>query len=138
MQNPINFYISEKDRFTKNAKVLKNKLSKSSLLRLVVFIITIFALYYFYGNLKLVLTTSFIGLILFIYLIVKHGDLSYQQKKTKELININQKEINVLNGDYKNMESSVEFIDPEFVNGDDHWYSGEATQALNVKLNPKK
>ena len=117
MQNPINFYISEKDRFTKNAKVLKNKLSKSSLLRLVVFIITIFALYYFYGNLKLVLTTSFIGLILFIYLIVKHGDLSYQQKKTKELININQKEINVLNGDYKNYDSGDEFID------DNHYFS---------------
>ena len=117
MQKPINFYISEKDRFTKNAKVLKNKLSKSSLLRLVVFIITIFALYYFYGNLKLVLTTSFIGLILFIYLIVKHGDLSYQQKKTKELININQKEINVLNGDYKNYDSGDEFID------DNHYFS---------------
>ena len=43
-----------------------------------------------------------------------------------------------LNGDYKDLESSVEFIDPEFINGDDHWYSGEATQALNVKLNPKK
>ena len=43
-----------------------------------------------------------------------------------------------LNGDYKDLESSIEFVDPEFINGDDHWYSGEATQALNVKLDPKK
>lgn len=42
------------------------------------------------------------------------------------------------NGEYTDLESSVNFVDPEFVNGDGNWYSGEATEALDVKLDPKK
>jgi len=44
----------------------------------------------------------------------------------------------VQNGDYKDLESSVDFVDPEYTNGDGNWYSGEATEALDVKMDPKK
>lgn len=42
------------------------------------------------------------------------------------------------NGEFTDLESSINFVDPEYVNGDGNWYSGEATEALDVKLDPKK
>ncbi len=112
MQTPFEFYTIEKEHFTKNAKHLKKKLINSGFLRLIVFITTAFAIYYFFGNVKLVLIITIIGLGIFIFLIVKHSNLSYQQKKAKELIKINQKEISILNGDYKNFDAGNEFVDP--------------------------
>ena len=44
----------------------------------------------------------------------------------------------VENGSYVNLDTVVEFKDPKFTNGDGHWYSGEVTKELNIKLNPKK
>jgi len=42
------------------------------------------------------------------------------------------------NGDYQDVDTLVEFKDPEFTNGDDNWYSGETTKEFNIKLNLKK
>ena len=111
MQSPIDFYTSEKEKFTQKANDVKKKLTTSSLLRLLVFIMTAIAIYYYFYNTKLVVAIAISGLILFAFLIVKHTNLLYKQKKAKELIRINQKEINILNGDYKNYEQGEEFID---------------------------
>ncbi len=111
MQKPIDFYISEREYFTKKEKSLKKRLYNSSFLRLMIFISTVIGIYYFFANVKLVIPITIVGLGIFIYLIVKHNDLRYQQKKIKELIKINQKEINILNGDYKNYDHGDEFTD---------------------------
>jgi len=42
-----------------------------------------------------------------------------------------------LNGEYKNLDTLVEFINPEFEGGDGHWYEGEITREFNVELMPK-
>jgi len=42
-----------------------------------------------------------------------------------------------VNGDYKNLDTIVEFVNPQFVNGDGHWYEGETTKEFNVKLDKK-
>ena len=39
-----------------------------------------------------------------------------------------------LNGSYFNLDTLVEFEDPEFINGDDKWYYGEVSKEINVKL----
>ncbi|MEN8124228.1 MAG: DNA mismatch repair protein MutS [Bacteroidota bacterium] len=111
MQKPIDFYISQKKYFTNKAKVLNKKLTNTSFLRLLVFVSTAIAIYYFLGNIKFVISILLLGLSVFIFLIVKHNDLRYQQKKANELIKINQKEINILNGDYENYDSGDEFTD---------------------------
>jgi len=43
-----------------------------------------------------------------------------------------------LNGEFNNFDTLVEFKDPQFINGDGHWYDGETTKVLNIKLTPKK
>ena len=42
-----------------------------------------------------------------------------------------------INGDYENLDTTVEFVNPQFVNGDGHWYEGETSKEFNVKLDKK-
>ncbi|MFP4023981.1 MAG: radical SAM-associated putative lipoprotein [Thiohalospira sp.] len=42
------------------------------------------------------------------------------------------------NGAYHDLDSIVEFKDPEFTGGDGKWYSGETSKELDIKLTPKK
>jgi putative lipoprotein (rSAM/lipoprotein system) len=43
-----------------------------------------------------------------------------------------------LNGEFTNLDTTVVFKDPQFINGDGHWYSGETTKEFDIKLSPKK
>lgn len=42
------------------------------------------------------------------------------------------------NGDYQNLDTIVEFKNPQFINGDGNWYSGETSKELDIELNKKK
>jgi len=42
-----------------------------------------------------------------------------------------------LNGEIAPLDTTVEFINPQFVNGDGEWYSGETQKEFDVKLKPK-
>ena len=42
------------------------------------------------------------------------------------------------NGDFQDLDTIVEFVDPQYSNGSGNWYSGEASEELDVELNPKK
>jgi len=42
------------------------------------------------------------------------------------------------NGTFQDLDTTLEFNDPTFINGDGDWYSGETSKKLDVKLNPKK
>jgi len=43
----------------------------------------------------------------------------------------------ISNGEFEDVDTVVEFKDPEFINGDG-WYRGETSKEFNIKLNPKK
>lgn len=42
-----------------------------------------------------------------------------------------------LNGAFQSLDTIVSFVNPVFINPDEHWYAGETTKELNVKLKPK-
>ena len=42
-----------------------------------------------------------------------------------------------LNGAFQSLYTIVSFVDPEFKNGDGHWYAGETSKEFNVKLKSK-
>ncbi len=44
----------------------------------------------------------------------------------------------VTNGDYQNLDTIIEFKNPQFINGDGNWYSGETSKELDIELNKKK
>lgn len=43
-----------------------------------------------------------------------------------------------LNGEFENSDTTAVFKDPEYINGDGHWYRGETSKELNIKLKTKK
>lgn len=43
----------------------------------------------------------------------------------------------IANGEFTSLDTIVEFKDPQFKNGDGHWYEGETEKELDVKLKPK-
>ena len=43
-----------------------------------------------------------------------------------------------LHGEFNNLDTVVEFKNPQFINGDGHWYNGETSKEFNIQLKPKK
>ena len=42
-----------------------------------------------------------------------------------------------LNGEIAPLDSTVQFINPQFKNGDGDWYAGETEKEFDIKLKPK-
>ena len=117
MQNPLEFYKSEKEVCEKELSAVRKKLATSSTLRLIVFLSTTLGIYLFFGYTNVVMVIATIGILLFLYLVSKHTDLQQKKDFVKALIEINNSEIRVLNGDYFNLDSGSEFINAT------HYYS---------------
>jgi len=111
MQEPITFYTSQKAKFEAELKIQKRKLNQSSIVRLIVFLSIAFAIYFFFGQWNYVIISTVIGMALFIFLIFRHADLAYQRNKLKALIQCNQLEIDVINGDLSKLPTGEEFLD---------------------------
>ena len=112
MQDPIEFYKSEKNIFEKEFSSLKKKLATSSTLRLLVFIGASLGLFFFFNNTKVAIGIAIVGIAVFLYLVVKHSDLQHKRDLVKALIKINDTEIKVLSRDYFDLDEGKEFIDP--------------------------
>ena len=117
MQNPLQFYKSEKDFFQQQLSSIKKKLAVFSTLRLFVFLGTTFGIYFIFGNTQLTILVAIVGIIAFLYLISKYSDLQENRDLCKKLIDINETEIKALNNDYLALDEGKEFIDPS------HFYS---------------
>ena len=61
--------------------------------------------------------TAVIGFFLFLFLVSRHTNLQHKRNLINKLIQINTTEINVLHGDYLDLDDGAEFIDPT------HYYS---------------
>lgn len=112
MQDPIEFYKSEKYIFEKEFSSLKKKLATSSTLRLLVFIGASLGLFFFFNNTNVAIGIAIVGIAVFLYLVVKHSDLQHKRDLVKALIKINDTEIKVLSRDYFDLDEGKEFIDP--------------------------
>lgn len=56
-----------------------------------------------------------------------------------QIINIRFEDVDgSANGQYSTLDTSVQFIDPQFTGGDGNWYSGQAEKTFDVELTPKK
>ncbi|MEE9349230.1 MAG: DNA mismatch repair protein MutS [Flavobacteriaceae bacterium] len=112
MSNPLNFYTKEKATFEQHLSTVKKRLVSSSILRLVVFGLISFGVYFFFGNTKIVMPILLIGIAIFLFLVSKHTDLQHQKDKISALININQTEIKVLNDDVSDLDIGEKYKNP--------------------------
>lgn len=111
MQNPLEFYTAEKESFEQNQKKLKKQLAISGSLRLLLFLMAVFGIYFFFGEVKIMIFIVVIAAILFFILLTRHSNLQYKSDLNKALIDINKTEIKVLNRDYLSLNAGGEFID---------------------------
>ena len=112
MQHPLEFYTSQKQQFEQELSQLKKQLAASSTSRLLIFLAICFGLYFFFGNAKAMIITAVLGFILFLFLVSRHTDLKYKRDLLNKLIDINNTEIQVLNGDYLTLDDGSDFLDP--------------------------
>ena len=117
MQDPLEFYTTEKSNFEQKSTKLKKELALSGTIRLFVFLIIIFGLYFFFGNAPAMIIIGVLGFILFLYLVSRHTDLQHKRDLINKLIQINTTEIKVLHDEYLNLDDGAEFVNPS------HFYS---------------
>lgn len=107
------FYNDKITLYESQLAVLKKQLFASSMIRLIVFCVAAFAIYFFFGSPKLVLGIVILAIILFLVLVSRHTNLQYKRDKLLALIKINTTEIQVLNRKYHHLATGAEFKDPE-------------------------
>jgi len=117
MNHHLEFYQEQQQFFEKELSQINQKLFQLSMVRLVVFLALVFYTWFLFGNIKVLVPILVVGVVLFFFLVSKYSDLKLLKQKTQQLIQINQLEINVLNGDVSALEMGDEFKDSS------HFYS---------------
>ncbi|QOD60146.1 DNA mismatch repair protein MutS [Polaribacter haliotis] len=119
MKNPLEFYTKNKAELEEKAKELKSKSANLSVFRFAVFLATCFLVYLTFGKYPDVFIVAFLGLLLFGFLVTKHVNLKRKRNILAKKIKINAVEIQVLKGDFHQLETGEEFINPA------HFYSND-------------
>ncbi|MFH6602479.1 DNA mismatch repair protein MutS [Maribacter algicola] len=112
MHDLHSFFQERINKYDGHLAKVKQNLSGSSLLRLLVFIVTVFGIYLSWGNIKLILAILIPGMALFLYLVSRHTDLQYQRDKLLALIDLNKTELKVLGRDFGDLPQGNEYKDP--------------------------
>lgn len=110
--DPQQFYISQLEENKQDLTVVQRKLNISSTLRLVVFLGVIFGVYFFWGNLQILIPFVLGGIIAFLFLVTKHSKLKYQKDISKALIAYNEKELRVLARDFHDLPDGLAYNNP--------------------------
>lgn len=110
-KQPHEFYTSQIEIFQRQLKVVKQKLFASSMLRLGLFVLICYGVYFFFGDARGVIAVVLVGSALFLFLISRHSDLSFQKSLLQELILLNKKEFKALERDVSGFPEGNEFQD---------------------------
>ncbi len=111
MNNPKDFYREQIAIHSISLKKVKKQLALSSTIRLIVFLAVTGAIYFGYPNTQIIIASLVIGIGLFIFLVNRHTDLTYIKNKLEKLIQINELELDVFDGDVSKLSPGKEFID---------------------------
>jgi hypothetical protein len=132
-KSPAEFYSGEIKIHAARLKDRKKQLALSSALRLFVFILICIGVYLTFGNTALLIPIIVIGIALFIFMVSRHSDLQYKHDLLKSLIAINERELEVLNRNFKHLPNGSQFMDPnhEFSQDIDLFGRGSFYQYMN-------
>ncbi|MBS9462165.1 DNA mismatch repair protein MutS [Flagellimonas sp. 389] len=119
MEDPISFYKERKRMFEAQLQKNKKSLYLISMLRLLVFVTTIFLVYLFFNQAILASTIAIIGVSLFLFLLKKYVAHKAEQTLNKALKTINEEEIAIGNGTY------LDRYDGEVFNEPTHFFSSD-------------
>ncbi len=109
----LEFYKSRLEKHSGTAQKLSAKLGVSSLIRLVIFLAGCATVYFFWGNIQVIIPVLAVLIALFLFLISRHTNLKGEKDKYDELIDINNTEINILEtGNFSSLPDGEE-LEPE-------------------------
>ncbi|AVR45192.1 DNA mismatch repair protein MutS [Christiangramia fulva] len=110
MKEATSFYNNRLKKYQSAHSKISRKLVISGMLRLLAFLLFCAAVYFFFGNLQVLLPAALVLIVLFIFLVSRHNDLKKEKEKLSELININEQELNILKThDYSELTDGKEF-----------------------------
>ncbi len=112
MQDPRPKYEENLIRYHEQLSKIKKRLTTSSMIRLVIFLAACAGIYFAWGNMQLLIAIVIVAVVLFIFLVSKHGDLQYRRDFLQELIRINEVELIVLDRDFHGLPSGEKFKNP--------------------------
>ncbi len=112
MNHTSDFYKLQIEINSEELQKIKRKLALSSTIRLIVFLAACFAVYFFFGNTKVVIAAIVLTIIAFIYLVSKHSGLQYKRDLKKALIAQNETELEVLDRVFHHLPSGEKYKDP--------------------------
>ena len=112
MNKPFDFYKLQIEIHSEALQKLKRQLAISSSIRLLVFLLACFCVYFFFGNSQIVIAIVVIAIIAFVYLVTKHNGLQYERDLKMALIAQNETELDVLNRAFHHLPSGEKYKDP--------------------------
>ncbi len=112
MQDPNTFYTTRISELELKFSEINERLMLLSILRFAVFALTGLGAYLLYGQTLFFIAVLVIGFGIFLYLVSKYSDKSYERDKIRALLGINRTEIEVLQRNFHHLPDGNEFNDP--------------------------
>ncbi len=107
----IEYYNNKKDVFKTCLVKIQNQLNWVSSIRFLLFCVTVFFIYFFFGNALYMLLSGAVGGIVFLVFLSMSVKLKKEKQFIQELININSVEVDCLEKGWLNLETGEEFIE---------------------------
>ncbi|WP_088324603.1 MutS-related protein [Polaribacter tangerinus] len=119
MKTPLEFYKNQINVLEKEADKHQRTSVFFSILRFFIFLVTCFSVYYYFGEFPTIIICAFLGILFFIFIVIKQLKVKRLHKITIEKLRINKLEIEVLNGNFYQLPTGKEFSDSL------HFYSND-------------
>lgn len=113
MSDPKSYYIQRVDYYTQNLKTVNKQLKTLGFLRLLSFLVCVVIVFQFWGQYTQMTIGLPVGLVIFLFLVSKYKNKRRLKQKLDKLLDINKKELRVLDKDFDFLESGAEFNNAE-------------------------
>lgn len=117
MDQPIQFYKSQIEKYQSKLVAIKKKLLLFSLARIVVYLAGVMGIYIYIHNIEVTAIIATLAIIVFLFLVSKHSDAKKQRDLLKTLLNINEDELKIASGDFHERFDGLNYQDAN------HFYS---------------
>ena len=112
MESPRSYYKEHSEKYKSEAQRLFKKMTALSMLRLLVFFVIGFGIYFTLQYWQVAIVIAIVGIAVFVYLLSKYTDIKSQRNFNKALAKINEEEIKIASGDFHERDKGLPFQDP--------------------------
>ncbi|NRA13493.1 MAG: DNA mismatch repair protein MutS [Crocinitomicaceae bacterium] len=136
--NPVSHYTSQANSYEEQLKQLRKRLIVFSMLRLTIFLAMCASIYFLLGNMIAISISLVVGFALFFFFVSRFADLKSRLRYLNKMLELNQLELAVLNGDISELKTGDQYIFEEhhFNQDIDLFGHGSLFQIINRTATP--